>query len=100
MEGSIADIVLVPKGADPRLRASPPGTRRPNLAALIAGGAIAALLTGSRVVLGDIDSQPDLPFAGMLHEMASGWQDAMTRAGLAAPDRVLHAAMERVQNKK
>jgi hypothetical protein len=87
----------IPKGADPRLVAASPVAPGRRLS-LCAAGAIAALLTGSRVIRGDIDMNPNLPFSGALYAAASHWQDAMDRAGLTGLDAWLHRAIRKAQS--
>jgi len=79
--------VPAPKGADPRLS----GTgRRFNLRASILAGVLTAALFGSRILLQEIDSQPDMPGYAILRRAANAWDIAMRHTGAALPTRALH----------
>lgn len=80
-------IEAAPKGADFRLSAS---VNRFRLSAAIVAGACAAALFGSRILLQEIDSQPDMRGYTFLHHAASTWNNAMRLSGAALPDRILH----------
>ena len=76
-----------PKGADFRLSAT---QNRFRLGAAILAGACAATLFGSRILLQEIDSQPDMRGYVFLHHAASAWNDAMRWTRASLPDHTLH----------
>ena len=80
-------IEAAPKGADPRLNAT---EKRFRLSAAIFAGACAAALFGSRILLQEIDSQPDMRGYALLHHAALSWHSTMRRSGTTLPDQKLH----------
>jgi len=78
----------VPKGADPRLL--PETGRHFRLTAALLAGGLAAAIFGSRLLLQEIDGQPDMPGYATLRPAAALWHQAMQRIGAAAPDHALH----------
>ena len=56
---------------------------------LLVGGLTAALF-GSRVLLQEIQTQPDMPYYEIIRQVGLAWQRLMQRIGATAPDRVLH----------
>lgn len=83
----------LPKGADPRLAS---GAGRPlPLAILILAGGITAALFGSRVLLQEIETRPDMIGYTTIREAGAMWDHAMHAIGATVPDRILHDAIRR-----
>jgi hypothetical protein len=95
---ALADLPRVdplPRGADPRLRS---GAGRPlPLGILIFAGGIAAALFSSRVLLQEIETQPDMIGYVTVKRTGAMWDKAMHAIGTTVPDRVLHDAIRRVE---
>ncbi len=87
----------VPKGADPRLE--PETGRHFSLTVALLAGSLAAALFGSRVLLQEIDSQPDMPGYATLRPALAFWHHAMQRIGAAAPDHALHDGIRAAEAK-
>jgi hypothetical protein len=64
---------------------------------VIAGGFTAALF-GSRIILQEIQSQPDMIFYQSLRAAGAAWNNAMQTIGVTAPDHVLHDALRRAES--
>ena len=85
-----------PKGADPRLQ-STTGRSLPLTTLIFAGGLTAALF-GSRILLQEIQSQPDMLFYQSIKNLGTAWNKTMQVIGTATPDRMLHDAIRRAES--
>jgi hypothetical protein len=82
-----------PKGADPRLRSAT--GRRFSLGTLIFAGGLTAALFGSRILLQEIQSQPDMIGFATINSIGIAWNNAMHLIGATIPDHLLHDAIRR-----
>jgi hypothetical protein len=90
-------VAQSPKGADPRLQ--PGNGRSINLVSLVCFGGLAAAVFGSRVLLQEIETAPDMPGYGMIRHVGAIWNGAMRAIGGTLPDRVLHDSVRGVEAK-
>jgi hypothetical protein len=65
------------------------------LGILIFAGGIAAAVFGSRVLLQELETQPDMIGYTTMKEAVGIWDKAMHTVGATVPDRVLHDAIRR-----
>ncbi len=89
---------IAPKSADPRLRPAPHG--RTNLATLLAAGALTAAIFGSRVVLQEIETKPDMAGYETLRHAGLLWDDTMRYLHATAPDTALHDGIRRIEGRR
>ena len=85
-----------PKGADPRL--GPGSGYRFHLTTLILAGGLTAALFSSRILLQEIQSQPDMARFKTLEYVGIAWNKTMRAVGATAPDRVLHNTIRRAES--
>jgi len=87
-----------PKNADPRLCPAPQG--RMNLTTLLVAGALSALIFGSRIVLQEIQSKPDMAGYETIRRFGVFWDNAMRHVYATKPDVALHDDIRRVEEKR
>ncbi len=83
-----------PKNADPRLC---PAQHHVSLTTLLVAGALSALVFGSRVVLQEIQSKPDMIGYDSIRRVGMKWANAMQDIRATAPDSALHQKIRKTE---
>jgi hypothetical protein len=86
-----------PKNADPRLR---PAQGRSGLTTLLVAGALSALVFGSRVVLQEIQSTPDMMGYDTIRRVGMIWDEAMHYVHATQIDAKLHGETRKVEQER
>ena len=83
-----------PRNADPRLL---PATGRTGLATLLVAGALSAIIFGSRVVLQEIQSEPDMMGYSTIRRAGMIWDEAMRYVRATKLGAKLHEETRKVE---
>ncbi len=67
---------------------------------MLIAGALTAMLFGSRVLLQEIQSDPDVPGYETVRQVGVRWENAMRHMLATAPDKKLHDDIREAEEKR